>query len=125
MKFLTKNLLSVALLAGPSLQHAAMMPPNPDKILTPNSSTAPQGCKLLASDKGFPSAEIIKQKLPKAAFKEPGTLGPDWVLRATQVSDVQDAVNFAREHNVRLTILTTGHDFGGRYVDAESCKIHC
>jgi len=113
-------LIGVALLVGPSSQHAAMMPPNPDKILTPNSSTAPQGCKLLASDKGFPSAETVKQMLPKAAFKEPGTFGPDWVLRATSVEDVQDAVLFARENNVRLTILTTGHDFGGRYVNDES-----
>jgi hypothetical protein len=24
-------------------------------------------------------------------------------------------VNFARDHNIRLTVITAGHDFHGRY----------
>ncbi|KAF1984467.1 hypothetical protein K402DRAFT_422971 [Aulographum hederae CBS 113979] len=107
-------ILSVALLAAPSLQHAAMLPPNPDKVLTPNSSNAPAGCKLLASDRGFPTNETVVKELPKAVRKQWGTLGPDWTIKATSVKDVQDAIKFAKTHNIRLSVITTGHDFHGR-----------
>ncbi|KAI4943502.1 hypothetical protein J4E91_009412 [Alternaria rosae] len=39
---------------------------------------------------------------------------PAYVVNATTVKDVQLAVNFARNNNVRLTIKNTGHDFLGR-----------
>ncbi|KAI4664655.1 uncharacterized protein J4E79_002953 [Alternaria viburni] len=39
---------------------------------------------------------------------------PAFVINATTVKDVQLAVNFARNNNIRLTIKNTGHDFLGR-----------
>ncbi|KAF1830768.1 FAD/FMN-containing isoamyl alcohol oxidase-like protein MreA [Decorospora gaudefroyi] len=39
---------------------------------------------------------------------------PAYVVNATTVKDVQLAVNFARNNNIRLTIKNTGHDFVGR-----------
>ncbi|KAI2633137.1 FAD-binding domain-containing protein [Hypomontagnella submonticulosa] len=39
---------------------------------------------------------------------------PAYVVNATTVRDVQIAVNFARNRNLRLVIKNTGHDFIGR-----------
>jgi hypothetical protein len=107
------SLFALALLFQSSSQEA-MMPPSPDKILTPHSSTAASGCKLLASDKGFPSNATWIKELPGVIPKEPGTLGADYTVVARSVKDVQRAVNFARIHNVRLSVLNSGHDFMGR-----------
>lgn len=114
MKSSINALLGVALLAGTSVAHTAIKPPSPDRALTPNSSNAPPGCKLLASDKGFPSDDVWKKEFPGVYKKLKGTEAPDFMVQAKSVADVQKAVNFAREHNVRLTIISTGHDFGGR-----------
>jgi len=40
---------------------------------------------------------------------------PVYVVNATCVEDVQKGVDFAREHNVRLVVKGTGHDYLGRY----------
>lgn len=116
MKATISALLGVALLAGPTVAHSAIKPPAPDRALTPNSSNAPPGCKYLASDKGFPADDVWTQALPGVYKKLRGTEAPDFMYQAKSVADVQAAVNFAREHNVRLTIISTGHDFGGRSV---------
>ncbi|KAK0672104.1 hypothetical protein QBC41DRAFT_344015 [Cercophora samala] len=39
---------------------------------------------------------------------------PEYVVNATSVRDIQIAVNFARNNNIRLIIKNTGHDFLGR-----------
>jgi hypothetical protein len=39
---------------------------------------------------------------------------PAYVVNATTAAHVQAAVNFAREHNVRLSVKNTGHDVPGR-----------
>ena len=88
----------------------------PDRALTPNTTVAPAGCKLLPSDKGWPADEVWRQTFPGVYKKLKGTVGPDWYFQVKSVEDVQKGVNFAREHNVRLTIISTGHDFMGRLV---------
>jgi hypothetical protein len=42
---------------------------------------------------------------------------PVYVVAAQEAKDVQLAVNFARNKNIRLNIKATGHDFLGRFVD--------
>jgi hypothetical protein len=39
---------------------------------------------------------------------------PEYVVNARSVRDVQAAVNFARNTNIRLVIKNTGHDFAGK-----------
>ncbi|CAN9390948.1 unnamed protein product [Alternaria alternata] len=39
---------------------------------------------------------------------------PAYVVNVTTTKDVQMAINFARNNNIRLTIKNTGHDFLGR-----------
>lgn len=100
---------AAVLFAGQTVAHTAILPPFPDKALTANSSEAPAGCKFLPSDKGWPTDHVWKTNFPGIFKKLKGTVGPDWMVQAKNVADVQKVVNFAREHNVRLTIITTGH----------------
>lgn len=39
---------------------------------------------------------------------------PSYVVKATNVAQIQLAVNFARNLNIRLVVKNTGHDFNGR-----------
>ncbi|KAI1493810.1 hypothetical protein F5X96DRAFT_686316 [Biscogniauxia mediterranea] len=48
---------------------------------------------------------------------------PEYVVNATDVKQIQAAVNFARNKNIRLVIKNTGHDFGGRSLGAGSISI--
>ncbi|KAI0409344.1 hypothetical protein F4802DRAFT_546234 [Xylaria palmicola] len=48
---------------------------------------------------------------------------PEYVVNATAAKHVQEAVNFARDNNIRLVIKNTGHDFGGRSVGAGSISV--
>ncbi|KAH9214775.1 hypothetical protein DL95DRAFT_461839 [Leptodontidium sp. 2 PMI_412] len=52
---------------------------------------------------------------------------PVYVVNATTVKQIQLAVNFARNNNVRLIIKNTGHDFLGRSTGAGSISVwtHC
>jgi hypothetical protein len=112
MKVLSIALLGVlSLLPALSHGHSAIMPPAPDKALHANSSTTPAGCKKLSSDKGWPADSVWTSTFPGVYKKLRGTKGPDWMVQAKSVEDVQKAVNFAREQKVRLTIISTGHDF--------------
>ncbi|TLD35106.1 Mitochondrial intermediate peptidase [Venturia nashicola] len=114
MKGAINALVGAALLAAPVLGHSAIKPPSPDKALTPNSVNTPAGCKALLSDKQWPADAVWRKAFPGVFRKLKGTEAPDYMVQAKSVKDVQNVVNFAREHNVRLTIISTGHDFHGR-----------
>ena len=114
MKALLAIVLKLTFLVGFSLQHTAILPPTPDKVLKANSTDTPPGCKKLASDKGWPEDHIWRSSLPGVFKKLKGTEAPDWMFQAKSVEDVQKAIAFAKQHNVRLTVITTGHDFLGR-----------
>lgn len=123
MKTISASLLGSVLLAGTSLAHVAVLPPMPDRALTPNSTDAPAGCKLLPSDKGWPADSKWHSAFPDIYKKTKGTYGPDWMLQAKTVEDVQKGVNFARDNNMRLTIISTGHDFLGRETGRSGLRI--
>jgi hypothetical protein len=40
---------------------------------------------------------------------------PIYAVNATGVEDIKKGIDFAREHNVRLVVKATGHDYLGRY----------
>ncbi|KAH8654061.1 hypothetical protein BGZ60DRAFT_496463 [Tricladium varicosporioides] len=48
---------------------------------------------------------------------------PIYVVNVTNVRQIQGAVNFARNRNIRVVIKSTGHDFGGRSVGAGALSI--
>lgn len=81
-------------------------------------TTTPAGCKKLNTDTDWPSPEAWHSALP-GVIPSPNKTDrwgplPDYRLQAKSIEDVQAAVRFAKEHNIRLTILTTGHDQLGR-----------
>jgi hypothetical protein len=85
-----------------------------------SSSTAAQGCKLIPGDKNWPEKAVWQSSLPNVltrAASRRNQSHPDYKISAKSVTDVQAAVKFASTHNVRLSILNSGHDFLGRYVE--------
>lgn len=77
------------------------------------ATTTPAGCRKLNTDTDWPTQAQWEAALPGVVATngsdEHGPL-PDYRLQARSVEDVQNAVRFAKEHNVRLSVLTTGHD---------------
>ncbi|KAF2196194.1 FAD binding domain-containing protein [Delitschia confertaspora ATCC 74209] len=49
---------------------------------------------------------------------------PEYVITAKTKEHIQAGVNFAREHNLRLVIRNTGHDFLGRSIGRGSLAIN-
>ncbi|KAE9984832.1 hypothetical protein EG328_008234 [Venturia inaequalis] len=83
------------------------------------ATTAPAGCRKLASDADWPAAAEWTKAMgsdvqPRSKKLAAGVYRPDFSLRAESYKDVQKAVKFAATNNVRLTLITTGHDFPGR-----------
>jgi hypothetical protein len=97
--------LSLSLLA--SLQLAACLPP---------PLSGPEDCKILPGDANWPTLEIWKESLKgvQAREKDAAPGSPDYRFNANTVGKVQAAVKFAAKHNLRLSILNSGHDFVGR-----------
>ncbi|KAF2399612.1 FAD-binding domain-containing protein [Trichodelitschia bisporula] len=79
-------------------------------LLGPAAAAA--NCKAIPSDPSFPAADVWKAALPNAKARGPQTIPtrPDYRLEAASVVDVKAAVDFARKHNVRLSLITSGHD---------------
>jgi FAD/FMN-containing dehydrogenase len=77
--------------------------------------TAPEGCRKLPSDSDWPSLETWKAALPGVQPKEAscGTC-PDYRFVVKSISDVQKAVKFAVQNNIRVSVIASGHDFLGR-----------
>jgi hypothetical protein len=72
---------------------------------------APEGCKILSSDAGFPAPDVWTAALPgvlprKLARKSPTR--PDYRFTARSAQDVERAVQFVTKYNLRLSIINTG-----------------
>jgi hypothetical protein len=78
-----------------------------------NTTRTPRGCRKLNTDYNWPDVSTWEIALP-GVFATEGSdeysTIPDYRLQAKSVEDVQQAVRFAKEHNIRLSIITTGHD---------------
>lgn len=74
-------------------------------------------CKVIAGDSAWPSAEEWQKAMPGKLLREKSTKAakhPDYRIEATTPEDVVAAVKFAAKHNVRLSVINSGHDFMGR-----------
>jgi FAD/FMN-containing dehydrogenase len=92
-----------ALLAVSAASHAA-----------PNGTTTPEGCRKLKSDTDWPTLTAWKASIPGVIAGNAGPQGPDYRIQAKDFAEVQNAVKFATKNNIRVTIITTGHDQIGR-----------
>jgi hypothetical protein len=77
---------------------------------------APTNCRKISTDSDWPTVETWQTELKGIEVLMPikKQKHPDYIYEATTVENVQSAVNFAVKHNVRLTIINSGHDFLGR-----------
>jgi hypothetical protein len=124
MKILTLFIVATRLATGLSLGRDERpgensKPPalRADNVAGPKLVTsAPAGCRKLSTDSDWPTAEQWKAALPEVVpFKNRGTgFHPDYTLRARSAKDVQQAVTFCKQNNIRLTIINSGHDWLGR-----------
>jgi hypothetical protein len=77
---------------------------------------APAGCKKLPADADWPSPDVVNSELPgwEAPMPDGIKKHPNYVYDVKTVASVQRAVRFVAKHNIRLSIINTGHDFLGR-----------
>jgi hypothetical protein len=77
---------------------------------------APANCRKISTDSDWPAPEVWEAELKGVETVMPmkNQKHPDYVYEAARVESVQRAVNFAVKHNVRLSIINSGHDFLGR-----------
>lgn len=73
-------------------------------------------CKTVVGDAQWPSFEVWRAALPNV--KPVALIGrdahPNFFLAAKNLEDVQTAVKFSAEHNVRLSVISSGQDYLGR-----------
>jgi FAD/FMN-containing dehydrogenase len=79
-------------------------------------SMAASNCKVIPGDPTWPAASIWKGELPTAMEQASGGKQKHATYRidVQTVDEVTKAVKFASKHNIRLTLLNSGHDFLGR-----------
>jgi hypothetical protein len=72
--------------------------------------TSPSGCLKLPTDSDWPSPEVWKAQLP-GVIPSNGKPGPqpNYRLRPKNTAEVQKAVKFAKDNNIRLSIIASGH----------------
>lgn len=82
----------------------------------PTSNTLLDNCKTIAGDTAWPPKSEWRKAMPEIETqKSKGNWKqPNYRLDATTVDEVIAAVNFTREHGIRLSIIASGHDFVGR-----------
>ena len=101
--------------ASPQSGSVAAAPPLAPIAPATGKATAPAGCRKLASDADWPAEAEWKKVLPdvepRSKTLAAGVYHPDYNLRAESYKDVQAAVKFATANNIRLTLITSGHDF--------------
>jgi len=99
---------------------AALVTCIPTKVqsrqISNKTSPAPSGCNRLNIDSDWPSIETWVAALPNVQplGNEGNQKHPDYRLAAKSYKDVQDAVTFCAKNKIRLTVITSGHDFLGR-----------
>jgi hypothetical protein len=79
-------------------------------------------CKQLVGDPSWPAPDVWSKALPGVIPRgpqDPKVKRPDYQLIVTNVSQVQAAVKFAADNNLRLSILNSAHDFNGRFVSTQ------
>jgi hypothetical protein len=90
--------------------------PGKNEQTTIQKLPAPEGCKKIPIDTDWPSPDVINKELPgwEAPMPDGKMKHPDYIYDVKTVASVQQAVRFAAKHNIRLSIINSGHDFLGR-----------
>jgi FAD/FMN-containing dehydrogenase len=79
-------------------------------VLAGAFTTAPTGCLKLPTDSDWPAPEVWTAQLPGIIpRKERDGDQPNYRIRPKNAAEVQKAVKFAKDHNIRLSVLVSGH----------------
>ncbi|GJC99261.1 FAD binding domain-containing protein [Colletotrichum higginsianum] len=78
-------------------------------------------CKYLPGDPGWPSADAWAQLNRTVDGRLVATV--PYAVDASGPADVQAALRFADQHNVRLVVRNTGHDYNGRSTGAGALAV--
>lgn len=108
--------------AAPAPAEAA---PAPAAAGGATGAAAPAGCKPIKGDANFPTEAQWKEELPMAEplADEGNQKNPDYRVTAESAEDVQKAVKFAAKHNIRLTVITSGHEWSQRCVPSRVSQV--
>jgi hypothetical protein len=114
LSLLLLQLSSVFAFSQPEIVHTTSS--SKDELATVQRLPAPLGCKKLPTDADWPSADVVQEELPgwEAPMPDGKMKHPDYIYEAKSVNSVRRAVKFASKHNIRLSIINSGHDFLGR-----------
>ncbi|KAF2667400.1 FAD-binding domain-containing protein [Microthyrium microscopicum] len=84
--------------------------------LCSHTIAASPDCKVIPGDSKWPTPEEWKEKLPTAQKQaEKGSMKhATYRIDVKTVDEVKAALEFVKKHNIRLSILNSGHDFLGR-----------
>jgi hypothetical protein len=97
---------------APVVQPATPKPSSQAVQATPGKTTTPAGCRKLSTDSDWPADSEWKKVLPEISSRSKtlakGVYRPDYKVQAESIKDVQTAVKFCAENNLRLTIINTG-----------------
>ncbi|KAF1983079.1 FAD-binding domain-containing protein [Aulographum hederae CBS 113979] len=107
----------VTLLAFTSACLAAAVPGQSSANLFDKRAPTPDGCRALNTDQGWPSPAEWEAAMPGVLPRKIAKGGParaDYRYTVRSSEDVEKAVQFAAKHNIRLTMINTGHDYHGR-----------
>jgi hypothetical protein len=87
-------------------------PQNTTKPIFKASTITPVGCRKNATDVDWPTPAEWKAALPgvvaRASSLAASVVRPDYHFNAMIVADVQAAVKFCAQRNIRLTIINSG-----------------
>lgn len=88
-------------------------------------TVAPEGCLKLASDTDWPSSKAWQDALPGVIPRDPKANGngPDYRIRPKSVEEIQKALKFVRDNNIRVSIVASGHDGMARSTAASGLLI--
>jgi FAD/FMN-containing dehydrogenase len=86
--------------------------------LTTIAANATAGCRKLSSDSDWPTKAQWEAALPGVIPKKASLLGgstePDYRYRVKDAEGVQRAIKFAKENNIRVSVVASGHELLGR-----------
>jgi hypothetical protein len=98
--------------AVPAVQVVDAKPSSQAVQATPGKTTTPAGCRKLSTDVDWPADAEWKKVLPEIVARSKtlakGVYRPDYKVQAESIKDVQNAVKFCAQNNLRLTIIDTG-----------------
>ncbi|KAF2429945.1 FAD-binding domain-containing protein [Tothia fuscella] len=98
------------------MKSAALLAALASAVAAASIARSDASCLTVSGDAAWPAKSEWQKAMPEIETQKPkeSWTQPPYRLDATTVAEVIAAINFTRQHNIRLSILNSGHDFVGR-----------